>query len=418
MRFTRTAALLALFAVTAFADEPPKGDRFAEALTMIQKEYIRDLSRDELIVTALKGLAKELDPYSTYFTQDEYDYLKETLKGEHGGVGINIDTDPATKRPRIAHLMLEGAAREAGIRAGAVIEAVDGTSTEGMTLDVVSSKIRGLVGTPVELAVRNPGAEAAQSYKLTRRIVKMPSVRGARRRADHTWDYFHDPERKIGYIRVSKMAEDTTAEVEKALATLRAGGMKALVFDLRDNQGGLMKAAVDTADLFIDSGRLLTVSGGEKDEHYDAKPGTYTDFPMAVLVNVGTASSAEFLAAALQDHKRATFLGQRTFGKAYIQQLFPLSDGLGALRLTTAAFVRPSGKHVDNHYAKQKGEEGGVAPDAGMELKVEGEEYDKWWKSTWMRDAPFLLSEAESAHAPDRVLDRAVEVLAAELPKS
>jgi carboxyl-terminal processing protease len=268
----------------------------------------------------------------------------------------------------------------------------------------------GKVGSTVELDVLHQGKPV--HLKIQRKTVKTPSVRGVTRDRNGQSEYLYDAARGIGYIRISRLAADTVPETEKALAGLQARGMKALILDLRDSSGGLMQAAIGVADLFLDSGRILSAVSREETEVFDAKPGGYLDFPIVALINEGTGSSSEFLAAALQDNKRAIFVGQRTYGKARIQKKLPLAGGMGGLILTTGMFQRPSGKIVDRHDAEKTSDLPGISPDPGMELIVSEEEVKAWEKDASFRDSPVISSESEVASkVPDRVLDRAVQLI-------
>lgn len=293
---------------------------------------------------------------------------------------------------------------------GDLLTSIDGHQLKGMKLDAVVPILMGKVGSTVELDILHQGTPA--HLKIQRKLVKTPSVRGVSRDRTGQSEYLYDAERGIGYIRISRLAADTVPEAEKALAGLKARNMKALILDLRDSSGGLMQAAISVADLFLDSGRILSAVSRQETKVYDAKPGGYLDFPIVALINERTVSSSEFLAAALQDNKRAIFIGHRTFGKARIQTQLPLGDGMGGLILTTGIFQRPSGKIVDRHDAAATSDLPGISPDPGMELIVEGEEYEAWEKDASFRDSPVISSESEvPSRTPDRVLDRAVQLI-------
>ncbi len=234
-------------------------------------------------------------------------------------------------------------------------------------------------------------------------------MRGIRRDARGNDEYRLDEHRGIGYLHVVHMTSDTLPRVEEVLQKMARSGLGALVLDLRECVGGYLEAGVGVADLFLERGRILTVtSRSAAPRAYDAQPGVATRMPLAVLINQETASACEILAAALQDHDRAALVGQRTFGKGYVGNLFPLGEHQGGLKITVASFQRPSGTTLDRHEAPAGSTDPGVAPDPGLEVVVEGEEYDAWFADFILLDSPIA-----PAHGPakDRLLDRAVGVL-------
>jgi carboxyl-terminal processing protease len=378
------SALLAIAAGAGAQTATPEGDlRLNEAVALIQQHYLRAMTHDEIMDRALRALLRDIDPYSSYLDPQEWATNGAYLGAEFGGIGVTFKIDEAAQVPRIRYLLVGSAAGAAGARRGDLITAVDGRALRGLSFDGVRSLLVGAPGSPVELTLSRDGADAPIEIAVARRIVRTPTVRGVRRDADGKSDYVLDEALGIGYIRVSRLAEE-----------------------------------IGIADLLLDSGRLLTEVSRSETRNYDAKPGGYTRAPMAVLINGGTASSSEFLAAALQDNGRGVFIGQRTYGKARIQERLALSEGRGGLILTTGTFQRPSGKSVDRHDTPDKPELAGVAPDAGMEVVVEGEEYDAWWEDANLRDSPAILEASDLPDAPpDRVLARAVEVLEAAMAR-
>jgi|CXWL01.1.fsa_nt_gi carboxyl-terminal processing protease len=398
------AGVLADGASTSAADP-----RLREAAAIIAESYLEPVTAGQVVDRALRSLLQGLDPYSHYLDAKEWAAWRAELAAAFGGVGVALELSAEAGVPRIRHLMVGSAAGAAGARPRDLVLAVDGRSTQGLTLDEVLPSILGEPGTPVRLTLQRE----AEVFDLVveRRLIKAPSVRGVSRDANGAVDYLLDAEEGIGYIRISHLAEDTVATVEAALTELRQRQMKSLVLDLRDSRGGLMRAAIGVADLFVDHGRLLTQVSRVETTPYDATPGVFTDFPIVALINAGTASSSEFLAAALQDNGRARFLGQRTYGKARIQEMFALGEGEGGLILTTGRFERPSGRAVDRHDSPVAPEQAGVAPDPGLEMIVEGEEYDAWRAATELLDSPAVLVGADVPHVEDRVLVRAIEIL-------
>lgn len=409
-RVALTGALLLSLTGSLLADDADRP--LAEALTIIEKKFLKETARKELVERALRAFLKDLDPYSSYLDANEWNDFESAMAAEYGGVGVTLELDAAAAVPRVGNLLIGSAGGAAGMKAGDLITAIDGRPLKGMTLDDVIPNLRGAVGSTVALTVLHSGAKDPVVLTIQRQAVKTPSVRGVSRDRTGQSEYLYDAARGIGYIRISRLAADTVTETEKALAGLKARHMKALILDLRDSSGGMMDAAIGVADLFLDSGRILSSVSREETLVYDAKPGGYLDFPIVALINERTASSSEFLAAALQDNKRAIFVGQRTYGKARIQRKFRLGEGMGGLILTTGKFQRPSGKIVDRHDAEKTSDLPGIAPDPGMELIVGEEEYKAWEKDASFRDSPVIAGESEvPSRVPDRVLDRAVQLI-------
>ena len=223
---------------------------------------------------------------------------------------------------------------------------------------------------------------------MNRAIIDVPSVLGDSRKADDTWDYMLDPEKKIGYLRITSFIQNTTEEVKHALTELKSQGMKGLIVDLRDDPGGLLSAAVEISDLFVDSGVIVSTKGrNTPSKTYEAqKDGIYTDFPMVVLVNQGSASAAEILSACLQDHKRAKVIGQRSYGKGSVQNIIELEGGNSVIKLTVATYRRPSGKNIHRFKNAKESDEWGVIPDPGLETKLTTEQYISYLRGRRLRD--------------------------------
>ncbi len=195
---------------------------------------------------------------------------------------------------------------------------------------------------------------------------------GDKRKPNDEWDFMLDPAKKIGYIRITNFIQNTVEEVKAALKELDAQGMKGLILDLRDDPGGLLSAAVEISDLFVEDGKIVSTRGRNTAEKtFEAhKEGTYSGFPMAVLVNHNSASASEILAACLQDHNRAVVIGERSFGKGSVQNILDLEDGDSVLKLTVATYWRPSGKNIHRFKNAKETDEWGVSPNPGLEVKL------------------------------------------------
>lgn len=379
--FWPAVLLLLLFApAVARAEEPaqPAVDDyellklFADTLDQVERNYVKDIDRRELMEAAIRGMLSKLDPYSNYIGPSELDRFKTGVENEFGGVGLQVSTEEGELK--VVSPIFNTPAYRAGIAAGDVIESIDGASAKGMTIDEAVKRMKGKLGTPVDVAIRRVSGET-ESFKLTRETVRVETVLGDHRNADDGWNYWLDEERKIAYIRLTGFGRHTTGDLKKALESLGNETIKGLIVDLRNNPGGLLSAAIDISDLFIESGRIVSTSGRNVPEQaWEAKQdGTYSGFPMAVLVNRYSASASEILSACLQDHDRAVIVGERTWGKGSVQNIIELESGKSALKLTTAGYKRPSGRNIHKSDGAKDDEDWGVRPNSGMEVKVTDE---------------------------------------------
>jgi len=382
-----------------------------ETLTLIEKNFMKEMSREEIVQRALTLLLQDLDPYSRYLSPTDRADFEAMTAARFAGFGVQLMIDADAHLPRITYLMLDSPARDAGVRRGDLLLRVDGHDFTNWTMDQVINTLRGAPGTVADVLIRRDGVERPLPVRITRREIKTPSVRGVRRDAEGRAQYMLDAQHGIGYIRISRLAADTVAEVERAMIELQKQNARGVIVDLRDCVGGLMRAAVDTADLFLDKGKIVTVIDRHETELYDAAPGRFIDIPMVVLINDGTVSSGEILAGALKDNNRATFIGGRTFGKGRVQNHFKLGDGLGSIILSTGTFQRPSGKTIDRHDVADGAQDAGIEPD--IAVSVDGAELDPWRSRMELLDSAAMLTDEEQQAAPDRILDLAVKTLIA-----
>ena len=407
---------------------------FVDAVEQVQQNYVRPVNRRELMESALRGMLADLDPHSAYINTSQWKTFKKQIEGKFGGVGMTVEVDEESKRLKVVAPMVGTPAYAAGVMAGDVILDIDGKTTEGLTIDKAVELLQGQPGTPVKLNVFHEDGEKGEILTVNRAIIEVPSVMGDRRKPTDEWDFMLDPAKKIGYIRITNFIQDTTEHVKSALDELKKAGMKALILDLRDDPGGLLSAAVEIADLFVEDGKIVSTRGRNTvEKSYEArKEGTYTGFPMAVLVNQNSASASEILSACLQDQNRAVVIGERSFGKGSVQNILDLEDGNSVLKLTVATYWRPSGKNIHRFKNAKETDEWGVSPNPGLEVKLTREQYHDWFLAR--RDRDFLSShnkpkaekpKAEEAKkegdakAPkkepkpfaDKVLDKAVAVL-------
>ena len=364
----RTAAVLVLGAVLgvsasvahrAWADKaslPWREARlFAEVFEHIRADYVDDVPAPRLGETAVRGMVGTLDPYSAYLDPKEIEELRINTAGEYAGVGVEISLEDGSIK--VIGAIDDSPAARAGIRAGDTIVAVDSIAVDPEHLDESVERLRGRPGSRVELTIARNLPTAPLTFNLTRERVQVHSVK--RRMLDGGY----------GYVRISQFSETTAADFAAAIAALQhdqSGNMHGLVLDLRNNPGGVLEAATEVADDLLNDGVIVTAEGRSRDARFSvrATPGdALKGAPIVVLVNGGSASAAEILAGALKDNRRASLMGQRTFGKGSVQTIMPLSDG-GALKLTTSHYHTPSGASIQHR---------GIAPDFATQAKTDGD---------------------------------------------
>ena len=332
---------------------------FTDVIGLIQKDYVEETKSKDLIQGAIKGMLETLDPHSAYMPPAMFKEMQEETKGRFEGLGIEI-----TLKDGILTVVspIEGTpAFRAGVLAGDQIIKIDGETTKNFTLVDSVKRLRGPRGTKVTITIMREGLPKSKDFTLVREVIPVRSVR-------------HELlEKTYGYVRISQFQEKTDGDFEKAMKALEEeskGALKGLVLDLRNNPGGLLDQAVKISDRFIDSGIIVSIDGRREEakQKWPAHPdGTATRYPLIVLVNGGSASGAEIVAGAIQDHGRGILVGTQTFGKGSVQTIIPLKDGSG-LRLTTARYYTPSGRSIQ---AK------GIVPDIIVKPSRPEEEKEK-----------------------------------------
>jgi carboxyl-terminal processing protease len=326
---------------------------FTDVLRIIKENYVEPVSTKDLIYGALNGMTRSLDPFSSFFTPKQYESFRQETQGEFGGVGIEIGMEKG--RPVVISPIEGTPAFKAGIKPGDVILEIDGEDTSNMSLIDVVQRIRGKVGTKVQLTIQRKGMEKPLKIELERALIRIESVR---------WTTLGD----VGYIKLSQFNENVSVQVERALKELTSKRVKGIILDLRNDPGGLLSEAVNVADLFLPEGKLVVYTKGRKGEtqKYFArrKPVVPDDLPVIVLINKGSASASEIVAGALQDYKRAIILGEKSFGKASVQNIIPLEDG-SALKLTVAYYYTPLGRLIHKR---------GIVPDVQVAMDEKQEE--------------------------------------------
>jgi len=310
---------------------------FDDVLSHVHNYYVDSLGESDLYDKATNGMLEELkDPYSVLLTGDDYRALTEQTSGNYAGLGIQIDVRDGWIT--VVAPLPDTPAERAGIQTGDQIVEVDGKSTEGWKNDQAVKALRGEAGSKIAVKVRRSGIADPITFDLTRATIHIRSVPPG--------TLFDGG---IGYISLNPVAETSAQELRDEITSMKSKGMKSMILDLRLNPGGLLDQGVKVAELFLDKGQeIVSTKGrarGSSKEFYDEVKQLWPDLPIVVLVNEGTASAAEIIAGALQDHDRAVVVGSPTFGKGLVQTLFPLGDGV-ALKLTTARWYTPSGRTI------------------------------------------------------------------------
>ena len=327
---------------------PAESAQLTEVIERVQREYVDTVSHPELIDDALRGVVSGLDPYSSYLDAEEYADLRVSTAGTYAGIGVEVST--ADRALRVVRPFRDSPAAAAGIQSGDMIAAIDGMPV-GLDLDAAMARMRGPRGSTVKLAVNRVGQTLPLEFTVERAQVDVHSVAMAKIDGGYV------------YARITAFS-DTTAEDFVANVTRLRRDMPAkprgFVLDLRNNPGGVLESAVEVADQLLESGVIVTADGRTPAARFamEATPGeVLPGVPVVVLVNGSTASAAEILAGALQDHHRALLLGRRTFGKGSVQTVMPLNEGR-AIKLTTSRYFTPSGRSIQGH---------GIEPDHAFE---------------------------------------------------
>ena len=341
-----------------------------DTLDQVERNYVEDISRRQLVEAAIKGVLRELDPYSGYIGPDDMDEFRGTVESEFGGIGISISTE--NRQLEVLSPLVGTPAYEAGVMSGDRIVKIGGESTKGFRVDDAVKRLKGKPGSDVTITVIHPGESKEEDITIVRQMIQVETVVGDHRKPDDSWSFVLDEQKQIGYIHVTAFSRRTARELRKPLAELKKAGIRGLVLDLRFNPGGLLSSAIEVSDMFVSKGRIVSTEGrNTKPRAWDAKEnGTFDDFKMVVLVNRFSASASEIVSACLQDHKRAVVMGERTWGKGSVQNVIELEDGGSALKLTTASYHRPSGKNINRLPNAKEEDEWGVTPNDGFTLKL------------------------------------------------
>lgn len=329
---------------------------YAKVFNLVESSYVEKVDEKKMVINSVRGLLGGLDPYSAYLEKEDFkDFQSETL-GRFGGLGIEVIMEGGFLE--IISPIEDSPAEKAGIKSGDKIISIDGEVIRGLDIVEASKKLRGKIGTIINLQIKREGTVKLLNLKIKRDKITIKSIKSKT----------IDKEKGIHYIRITSFLEQTTKDFKKHIAKIsKTEKINGLILDLRGNPGGLLKQAVEMADLFIESGDIVSTIGRDKDQKnvlHAAKEGTMdSKIKLAILLDEGSASASEILAGALKDHNRAKILGQKSYGKGSVQSVIPLENGDG-VKLTIAKYYSPKGLVIDKK---------GIAPD--IELKVEKKEY-------------------------------------------
>ncbi len=441
---TRNLTIVVIAALLAYmcyqkAEHNRYSATISEVMRIIDEQYVDEVEPRDLFERAMDGMVSGLDQYSQYFGPESFRAMEESLDQKFGGVGIVVEKTNENEPLLVLSTVVETPAYKAGMLAGDKVLEIDGVSTVGMTSGDAIKKMRGDPGSVVTLKVLHAGDQTPIEMRIVRAEIPVESVLGDTRRSDGSWDFHLAEDPRIAYLHVTTFGQQTSKEIKH---TLSQGKFPAVILDLRGNAGGLLSAAVETCDLFLEKGRIVSTRGRGNRERdiYNAAPDTTIgpNVPMVVLVNRYSASASEIVAACLQDHQRAIVVGQRTWGKGTVQNLFELENRRSALKITTASYWRPSGQNIHrpkdaNGKDASDTDDWGVRPSANFDVVIPDEQYAEILKSRQTRNrrqtlphelppTPATSSEntdAGTEQTPTRVEDpqlkRAVEYLKQQL---
>ncbi|HEV3242469.1 MAG TPA: S41 family peptidase [Methyloceanibacter sp.] len=323
-------------------------DVFGEVLERVRSDYVEKPDDNKLIESAIDGMLSALDPHSSYMDAKEFRDMQVQTRGEFGGLGLEVSMENGMIK--VVSPIADTPAARAGIKSGDLITALDRKQLQGLTLQEAVDKMRGPVHAPITLTIMRKGVEKPFEVTMVRDVIHIKPVK-------------YSAENDVGYIQITSFSEQTTGDLEEAVKHLKkeiGPNLKGYLLDLRNNPGGLLDQAISVSDDFLDEGAIVITKGRnlEETQRTNARLGDITDGrKLVVLINGGSASASEIVAGALQDHRRATIVGTRSFGKGSVQTIIPLGPN-GALRLTTARYYTPSGRSIQ---AK------GIEPDAVVE---------------------------------------------------
>jgi carboxyl-terminal processing protease len=336
---TQTRLIPGMAATAAVSDTYRQLSLFGDVFEKVRSDYVEKPDEAKLIESAINGMLSGLDPHSSYMDTKSFRDMQVQTRGEFGGLGIEVTQEDGMVK--VVTPIDDTPASRAGIMAGDLIAAIDGETTQGLTLNQAVDKMRGPVNSAVKLTILRGASRESKEFSITRATITIRSVRNNIEGDD------------VGYIRITQFNEQTFDGVRTAINRfsneIPADKFKGYILDLRNNPGGLLDQSIQVSNAFLERGEIVSTRGrnAEETQRYNARPGDLTKGkPIVVLINGGSASASEIVAGALQDHKRATIIGTRSFGKGSVQTIIPLGQNNGALRLTTARYYTPSGRSI------------------------------------------------------------------------
>jgi carboxyl-terminal processing protease len=340
LMITQPHALLAGSAArAAVSDTYRELNLFGDVFERVRADYVERPDDSKLVESAINGMLAGLDPHSSYMDPKSFRDMQVQTRGEFGGLGIEVTMEDGLVK--VVAPIDDTPAAKAGVMANDIITHLDDEAVQGLTLNQAVDKMRGPVNTKIKLTIMRKGADKPIEVSIVRDIIRVKSVR------------WHPEGGDVGYIRITQFNEQTTDGLKQAIndlnSQLGADKVKGYVVDLRNNPGGLLDQAISVSDTFLEKGEIVSTRGRnpEETQRFNARPGDMTKGKaLIVLINGGSASASEIVAGALQDHKRATLIGTRSFGKGSVQTIIPLGAGNGALRLTTARYYTPAGRSI------------------------------------------------------------------------
>lgn len=383
---------------------PADSASLIEVLNRIEEKYYGRVDRSELERAAIEAIISRLDDKSSVLTREQYSEMSISIDGNLVGVGVAIHLDPESHYPVITRPIRNSPGLASGLRRNDVIVSIDGEPTKGLSLKETVNRIRGPQGSSVVLGIQR--GDETLDVSVVRERFETSLINPWSISADGTENYLIHPDDGIMYVHIPAFTQHTVPQLRKVIGGLENRPLKGLVLDLRDCAGGLLTAATALADLFVDEGIIMTSQGRDAAEnrtYHATSGGDLIDLPLAVLVNARTASAAEIVAACLQDHHRAIIVGEQTYGRGTVQSLFPLVSG-GALKLTTAAWVRPNGKSL---LRREGSDVWGVQPDRDHAVPVTDAIRDELAQQRTMR----LAGEGVDSGKDDVQLKQAIKAL-------
>ena len=419
-------------------EQNPFARYVSSSYELIENESLIETPDDELYASAVEGMVKVLERYgdehSRFITAEDARAFQAEMRQQFGGIGVRIRIEGEPPRPTVVGPPEAGTpAFRADIRAGDIITQIDGQPTENWDMLQVLSSMRGEVGESLSLTVLHSGETDEDELELLREVITIDSILGDQRNVDGTWDFQLPSAPSIGYVRLIHFGDKTVSELTKVLSDLKMDGKEALLLDLRDNSGGALEVAVAVSNMFLPKGALIVETRGRdskfRSQYLATRNGEYQDWPMAVLINQYSASASEIVAACLQDHQRATIIGERSYGKGTVQRVLgvgPRGDNL--LKLTAASYWRPSGKNIHRMKDASAKEDWGVIPNEERVFELDDKQYSEYRLQRSQRDITKSqqsdsasdtesLEENESGEFIDLALLNAVDCLQSQLAK-